>query len=409
MAQTWDVDDISGTSSPADDRAKLTNGLEALRTVHSGTSAPSDTVAYMYWVDTTNGVLKQRDSGNTAWRIRGTISENLSLAKTAAYTVTQTDRNVPILCNATSAGFTITLLAAATATAGFICTVTKTDSSANVVTIDGNSSETINGATTLLLSKQYDFATIICDGSNWHITASNVVNTATLNGIYHSGDLDNNIAFGTDTQDFQTGGSSRMDLSDSGVRLGGANARVTTILTDNTMAGASDTNMYTGKAIKDYVATLATSAVIAVYKASISSAASTTSTSLTDISGLSITLTPDSSSSVFLVCLSSGIIGLTANAPVGTFTTYELIRTVSAVDTSLSNSGQGIRGIRAQAVSTTELQGHFCHMVTDAPATGSSVTYKAQHSTSNATYSCTTATNGSVATLTVIELAEFAT
>lgn len=38
-----------------------------------------------------------------------------------------------------------------------------------IVTIDGNASETIDGATTYALSSQYASVDIICDGSNWHI------------------------------------------------------------------------------------------------------------------------------------------------------------------------------------------------------------------------------------------------
>lgn len=71
--------------------------------------------------------------------------------------------------------------------------------------------------------------------------------------LIHTGDTNNKITFGTDTQNFQTGGSSRMDLSDTGMRLGGSDARVTSILIDDTMTGAADTNIYTGLAIRTYV------------------------------------------------------------------------------------------------------------------------------------------------------------
>lgn len=76
---------------------------------------------------------------------------------------------------------------------------------------------------------------------------------AKADSISHTGDLDNTIVFGTDTQNYETGGSSRMDISNSGFRLGGADARVTSILTDTTMAGAANTNLYTGLAVKTYV------------------------------------------------------------------------------------------------------------------------------------------------------------
>jgi len=71
--------------------------------------------------------------------------------------------------------------------------------------------------------------------------------------IRHSNDTNNSIAFGTDTQTFETGGSSRLDISDSGVRLGGANSRVTTILDEDNMASDSDTALATQQSIKAYV------------------------------------------------------------------------------------------------------------------------------------------------------------
>ena len=71
--------------------------------------------------------------------------------------------------------------------------------------------------------------------------------------IVHSGDTNNLISFGTDTQSFETGGSSRIDISDSGVRLGGANSRVTTILDENNMASDSATALATQQSIKAYV------------------------------------------------------------------------------------------------------------------------------------------------------------
>ena len=44
-------------------------------------------------------------------------------------------------------------------------------SSENEITIDGNASETIDGATTVVLYVQHDAFRILCDGANWHIIA----------------------------------------------------------------------------------------------------------------------------------------------------------------------------------------------------------------------------------------------
>lgn len=53
--------------------------------------------------------------------------------------------------------------------------------------------------------------------------------------------------------DIQTNSSSRLDFSDSGVRLGGANARVTTVLDEDAMGSDSATALATQQSIKKYV------------------------------------------------------------------------------------------------------------------------------------------------------------
>lgn len=73
------------------------------------------------------------------------------------------------------------------------------------------------------------------------------------NAIQHLGDLNNQIVFGTDTQSYETGGVSRLDLSDTGVRMGGANSRVTTILDEDNMVSDSATALATQQSIKYYV------------------------------------------------------------------------------------------------------------------------------------------------------------
>lgn len=93
----------------------------------------------------------------------------LPSAKTGAYTVTAADEGRLIPCNATSAGFTVTLLPAATAGSGFRIGVKKTDSTANAVTVDGDSAETIDGAANLALSAQYDVVWLVSDGTGWQV------------------------------------------------------------------------------------------------------------------------------------------------------------------------------------------------------------------------------------------------
>ena len=75
------------------------------------------------------------------------------------------------LADATSAAFTVTLPSVAAYKYRQL-TIKKVDSSANAVTVDGNGSETIDGATTYALSAQYDSVTIYSDGSEWHVIAT---------------------------------------------------------------------------------------------------------------------------------------------------------------------------------------------------------------------------------------------
>jgi len=97
--------------------------------------------------------------------VAGGIGGNL-VTKTGNYTATAADYT--IICDATSGAITITLPAASGATRR-IYNIKKVDASGNTVTVDANASETIDGATTNVLSAQYSSVSIQCDGSNWWI------------------------------------------------------------------------------------------------------------------------------------------------------------------------------------------------------------------------------------------------
>lgn len=86
--------------------------------------------------------------------------------KTAAYTLVDDDD--VILADATVAGFTLSLPAAA-GRSGRTFDIKKIDSSVNGVTVDPNGAETIDGSTTIVLNVQHHSVTLISDGSNWRI------------------------------------------------------------------------------------------------------------------------------------------------------------------------------------------------------------------------------------------------
>lgn len=59
----WDVDNAGGAAV----RSQMNGILAALRSCSSGASAPSPTVAGMFWFDTTTLTLKVRNNANSAW------------------------------------------------------------------------------------------------------------------------------------------------------------------------------------------------------------------------------------------------------------------------------------------------------------------------------------------------------
>jgi hypothetical protein len=84
----------------------------------------------------------------------------------AIYTALSTDEFIK--ASASGAAFTITIPTAVGIT-GRTYTITKTDTSVNIVTIDPVSSETINGVATFDLFLRGQSITIVSDGSNWWI------------------------------------------------------------------------------------------------------------------------------------------------------------------------------------------------------------------------------------------------
>jgi hypothetical protein len=98
-------------------------------------------------------------------------ASNLAFSSSSATTnttLTETDGINVKLINATSGAVTVTLPTAVSNAASFI--IKKTDSSTNKVTIDGYSTETIDGGTTYVLNDQYNYVEIVSNGTNWVVT-----------------------------------------------------------------------------------------------------------------------------------------------------------------------------------------------------------------------------------------------
>lgn len=154
------ITNISGTT------ATVTRGAEGSTTVNHGTGFALELLI-------TAGGL-----GNFTQGWPGLIST--LVAKSAAYTATAAD-NV-IVCNSTTAAFTVTLPTAVGAL-GRTYTVKKTDSSANAVTVDPNGAQTVDGAATYTLAKQWQSVTVVSDGANWQIAGNSLALDTTSTDI----------------------------------------------------------------------------------------------------------------------------------------------------------------------------------------------------------------------------------
>ena len=91
---------------------------------------------------------------------------------TGNYTAAWSD--TVLLVNASGGNITITLpdsgfVASPKDEMGKLFYIKKVDSSANTVTIDGYSAQTIDGVATYVINSQYDSVTLVSDGSNFHI------------------------------------------------------------------------------------------------------------------------------------------------------------------------------------------------------------------------------------------------
>ena len=116
--------------------------------------------------DQGNSVAVGKTSATSTFDVNGSLSLT-TVTKTANYTLTAADHTVR--ADATSGNITQTLPTAVGIT-GRIYVVKKIDASANTVTIATTSSQTIDGATTVVISSQYESFMVQSNGTNWDIT-----------------------------------------------------------------------------------------------------------------------------------------------------------------------------------------------------------------------------------------------
>jgi len=164
----------SGTATPLDTYTSTTGATTNSNPIVL--NARGEPAAQIHATDGTayKAVLKD-SAGATVWTIdviysvssavstSTTFFLNATLEKNATYTVVAGDDSKLIRCTANT--FTVTLLPAATATEGFIVTVTNDGD--GIITVDADASELINGVTTVTLQPGENII-LTCTGTAWN-------------------------------------------------------------------------------------------------------------------------------------------------------------------------------------------------------------------------------------------------
>ena len=174
---------VYGTGTTWNNKKQLTGsyGLTGSLTVTQNVSASSFTGSLFGTATTASYITSSFFTGTNA-ALSASYATTASYALTSPggggytvvsvsstpYTATQTSGDIVLLVDATTAGATtINLPTAVGNTAKF--TIKKIDTGTNTVTIDGNSSETIDGSLTAVLKVPYVSVTLISNSSNWFV------------------------------------------------------------------------------------------------------------------------------------------------------------------------------------------------------------------------------------------------
>lgn len=136
-------------------------------TLSGATTAKTMTLASAHTDDRT--LTLPDATGTLAERSAPIEASRLKEINDAAYTITDTDGFDVVYSSTTlTADRTVTLPTAADNT-GRMITIKKADTGAYDLTVDGEGSETIDGSTTYVMSLQYEYIKVVCDGTGWQI------------------------------------------------------------------------------------------------------------------------------------------------------------------------------------------------------------------------------------------------
>ena len=169
-ALTWNATDNRlgvGTSSPASMFSVGSSSQFQINSTGNLTRINSVTYDFPSLPGSVNSILTNDGSGSLSWASGAEQNSTAPIStKTSSYTLTSSDGT--ILADAAAGAITMTLPSAASSIER-IFTIKKKDVTANIVTVDADSSELIDGATTYTLGTQYEAIKIQSDGSAWWV------------------------------------------------------------------------------------------------------------------------------------------------------------------------------------------------------------------------------------------------
>jgi uncharacterized protein (TIGR02145 family) len=179
----------------------------------------------------------------SSFEVQGSVGYKVSTITSAT---TLDDTYHVVLCN--NGPYTVTLPAAAT-NAGRIYKIKNIDAQSDAITIDGNGSETIDGALTYNLQPYKHSVTIISDGNNWHIIedisifTGGVASLLTCSSATNNGTLVIGVAANSVSSDIPyTGGNGGTHVGQTVTSTGVTG--LTATLTAGTFASGSGTLTY---------------------------------------------------------------------------------------------------------------------------------------------------------------------
>ncbi|MDO9187235.1 MAG: hypothetical protein Q7W13_14565 [Bacteroidia bacterium] len=160
----------NGMNSLKNNISGANNTALGFNAFNSGTAFSNSTALGYDAQITADNTIQLGNTSVTNVLTSGTLTANgyttAFSAKNSAYTLTASDDIVSVT------GTTTITLPTAVGIAGRKYTVKNIDA-ATTVTVSANGAETIDGAPTKLLALQYQYLTVLSDGSNWLIVANN--------------------------------------------------------------------------------------------------------------------------------------------------------------------------------------------------------------------------------------------